>query len=306
MMLQSAGPLRHPALSSTARRGRSSTLTTRALFGFGKESESAREKRLEKEEQFRIQQEVLQSRKSGSWKKVRKKRERERSKQAWECFFCRLRQFNLLDLLSRPTTNAPPPPTTPGNKKSIKTKKQNVDTRRAKVSKYLRDPAFKKEIDEERRERLKREAAAEPQRTGFRIIVPINPIGTFFVCFCFPCFFLHLHLFSRLFPFSLSLSLLSFRNLNQGSRSTRRSASTSAFPTSTTGATFFFDFDVREKESRRRGGSFFVIFSLSSVKSSNNRWVDEDADFFKQIGRFFGGGKKKEGGDDDEPKGGKK
>ena len=109
MMLQSAGPLRHPALSSTARRGRSSTLTTRALFGFGKESESAREKRLEKEEQFRIQQEVLQSRKSGSWKKVRKKRERERSKQAWECFFCRLRQFNLLDLLSRPTTNAPPP-----------------------------------------------------------------------------------------------------------------------------------------------------------------------------------------------------
>lgn len=78
MMLQSAGPLRHPALSSTARRGRSSTLTTRALFGFGKESESAREKRLEKEEQFRIQQEVLQSRKSGSWKKVRKKREREK------------------------------------------------------------------------------------------------------------------------------------------------------------------------------------------------------------------------------------
>ena len=55
--------------------------------------------------------------------------------------------------------------------------KQDVDTRRAKVSKYLRDPAFKKEIDEERRERLKKEAAAEPQRTGFRIIVPVNPIG---------------------------------------------------------------------------------------------------------------------------------
>ena len=122
MMLQSAGPLRHPALSSTARRGRSSTLTTRALFGFGKESESAREKRLEKEEQFRIQQEVLQSRKSGSWKKVRKKRERERSKQAWECFFCRLRQFNLLDLLSRPTTNAPPPPPHPETKNLSKPK----------------------------------------------------------------------------------------------------------------------------------------------------------------------------------------
>ena len=37
----------------------------------------------------------------------------------------------------------------------------------------------------------------------------------------------------------------------------------------------------------------------------DNGWVDEDADFFKQIGRFFGGGKKKEGGDD-EQKGGKK
>ena len=46
--------------------------------------------------------------------------------------------------------------------------------------------------------------------------------------------------------------------------------------------------------------SFFFL-SLRAI-----RWVDEDADFFKQIGRFFGGGKKKEGGDDDEPKGGKK
>ena len=86
MMLQSAVPvqqqLRRPALSSsTNSRGRSSSLTTRALFG--KESESARNKRLEKEEQFRLQQEVLQSRRSGAWKKVRKregkgKRERKR------------------------------------------------------------------------------------------------------------------------------------------------------------------------------------------------------------------------------------
>ena len=51
-----------------------------------------------------------------------------------------------------------------------------MDTRRAKVSKYLRDPAFKKEIDEERRERLKKEADAEPKRTGFRVIIPVNPI----------------------------------------------------------------------------------------------------------------------------------
>ena len=55
--------------------------------------------------------------------------------------------------------------------------KGEVDTRRAKVSKYLRDPTFKKEVDEERRERLKKEADALPKRTGFRIIVPVNPIG---------------------------------------------------------------------------------------------------------------------------------
>lgn len=34
-----------------------------------------------------------------------------------------------------------------------------------------------------------------------------------------------------------------------------------------------------------------------------SRWVDEDADFLKQVGRFFGRGKKKEEG---EEKGGKK
>ena len=80
-MLHSAMPvqLRRPALSSSSRI-RSSSLTTRALFGFGKESEAAREKRLEKEEQFRLQQEVLQSRRAGAWKKVRKsKREKEKS-----------------------------------------------------------------------------------------------------------------------------------------------------------------------------------------------------------------------------------
>ena len=112
----------------------------------------------------------------------------------------------------------------------FKTKQQDVDTRRAKVSKYLRDPAFKKEIDEERRERLKKEAAAEPQRTGFRIIVPVNPIG------------------------------------------------------------------IPEYETER--------FDLR-LPYVDNGWVDEDADFFKQIGRFFGGGKKKEEGGEGK-KGGKK
>lgn len=111
------------------------------------------------------------------------------------------------------------------------TNKQDVDSRRAKVSKYLRDPAFKKEIDEERRERLKKEAAAEPQRTGFRIIVPVNPIG------------------------------------------------------------------IPEYETER--------FDLR-LPYVDNGWVDEDADFFKQIGRFFGGGKKKEGAEEEQKGGGKK
>ena len=95
-MLQSTVPqLRRPALSSSpssttnsARRGRSSSLTTRALFGFGKESEAARNKRLEKEEQFRLQQEVLQSRRTGAWKKVRKReKEREKEREIGACFF---------------------------------------------------------------------------------------------------------------------------------------------------------------------------------------------------------------------------
>ena len=46
-----------------------------------------------------------------------------------------------------------------------------------------------------------------------------------------------------------------------------------------------------------------LFFSLSQPQTTN-RWVDEDADFFKQIGRFFGGGKKKEEGGD--KKGGRK
>ena len=89
--------------------------------------------------------------------------------------FRRSRQFSTSSSRPRPTTTTKKTPKP--NQPPPKTNQQNVDTRRAKVSKYLRDPAFKKEIDEERRERLKREAAAEPQRTGFRIIVPVNPIG---------------------------------------------------------------------------------------------------------------------------------
>jgi hypothetical protein len=115
---------------------------------------------------------------------------------------------------------------------------QDVDERRGKVSRYNRDPTFKKQVDEERRARFKaaraeEEAAREPSR--FQIIIPVNPMG--------------------------------MPEYDGGER-----------------------FDLR-------------------LPYVDNGWVDEDADFFKQVGRFFGGGKKKkeaaeEGGD--RKKGGKK
>ena len=54
-----------------------------------------------------------------------------------------------------------------------------VKDRRAKASRYLNDPEFKKACDEENRRRFKeRQAMEEPEPTsGFRIIVPITPFG---------------------------------------------------------------------------------------------------------------------------------
>jgi hypothetical protein len=54
-----------------------------------------------------------------------------------------------------------------------------VKDRRAKASRYLNDPEFKKVCDEENRKKFKeRQAMEEPEPTsGFRIIVPITPFG---------------------------------------------------------------------------------------------------------------------------------
>ena len=54
-----------------------------------------------------------------------------------------------------------------------------VKDRRAKASRYLNDPEFKKACDEENRKKFKeRQAMEEPEPTsGFRIIVPITPFG---------------------------------------------------------------------------------------------------------------------------------
>jgi hypothetical protein len=106
-----------------------------------------------------------------------------------------------------------------------------MDERRGKVSRYNRDPAFKKQVDEERRARFlakkaEEEAAIGPSR--FRVIIPVNPMG--------------------------------MPEYDGGER-----------------------FDLR-------------------LPHVDNGWVDPDADFGKQVGRFFGGlfggGKKgEEGGD---------
>ena len=55
-----------------------------------------------------------------------------------------------------------------------------MDERRGKVSRYNRDPTYKKAVDEERRARVKAEkATAEAERGPARFIIPfpVNPIG---------------------------------------------------------------------------------------------------------------------------------
>ena len=57
---------------------------------------------------------------------------------------------------------------------------KDMDERRGKVSRYNRDPTYKKAVDEERRARVKAEkAAAEAERGPARFIIPfpVNPIG---------------------------------------------------------------------------------------------------------------------------------
>lgn len=108
-----------------------------------------------------------------------------------------------------------------------------VRERRAKASRYLNDPEYKKKCDEENRAKFKAQREAEKlanPEPKFGIIIPLAPFG--------------------------------MPEYDGGER-----------------------FDLR-------------------AKYADQGWVDEDADFFKQIGRFFGGGKsdKKE----DTPKGRKK
>lgn len=151
---------------------------TQALFGFGKKKEKT-ERELAKEEQIRIQQEVLARRKNNSWQK-------------------------------------------------------DVKERRAKASRYLNDPEFKKICDAENRAKFKAAREAEGPEPKFGIIIPIIPVG--------------------------------LPEYDGGER-----------------------FDLR-------------------LPYVDNGWVDEDADFGKQIARFFGMGKKtnEESGMKEDGKGKKK
>ena len=152
------------------------SVRTQALFGFGKKKNSEKtEWELEKEEQYRVQQEVLARRKGNSWQK-------------------------------------------------------DVTERRARASRYLNDPAFKKICDEENRQKFLAQKAEEEAEPRFGIIIPMAPFG--------------------------------MPEYDGGER-----------------------FDLR-------------------LPYVDNGWVDEDADFGKQIGRFFGMGKKKN--TEDEGKGKKK
>jgi hypothetical protein len=95
-----------------------------ALFGFGNKEEKS-EKELEREEQFRKQQEVLARRRSNSWQ-------------------------------------------------------AEVVERRKEVSRYLRDPAYKKQVDDEKRARFKAKKEQEEKENPvpkFGIIVPLAPFG---------------------------------------------------------------------------------------------------------------------------------
>lgn len=59
-----------PLLRRPARGGRPAT---QALFGFGKKKNGEKSQReLENEEQYRLQQEVLNRRKNNSWQKVKR------------------------------------------------------------------------------------------------------------------------------------------------------------------------------------------------------------------------------------------
>lgn len=157
-----------------ARRGVNSPC--KALFGWGKSDKERQKsaKELEREEEYRRQQEVLARRKNNSWQK-------------------------------------------------------EVKDRRARVTRYMKDPEFKKVIDEENRKKFLEKKAAEAPEPKFGIIIPLIPIG--------------------------------MPEYDGGER-----------------------FDLR-------------------LPYVDNGWVDDEADFGKQVGRFFGNlGKKKSSSKDDDRK----
>jgi len=134
----------------------------KALFGWGEKTGQKSAKELEREEEYRRQQEVLARRKNNSWQK-------------------------------------------------------EVKDRRARVTRYMKDPDFKKVIDEENRKKFLEKKAAEAPEPKFGIIIPLIPIG--------------------------------MPEYDGGER-----------------------FDLR-------------------LPYVDNGWVDDEADFGKQIGRFFGFGR---------------
>lgn len=117
-----AGNTLHATSTKAIRPAQTRLAPTQALFGFGKKKSEKTEAELEREEQYRAQQEVLARRKNNSWQK-------------------------------------------------------DVKERRARASRYLNDPEFKKICDEENRAKFKAAREAEGPEPKFGIIIPIIPVG---------------------------------------------------------------------------------------------------------------------------------
>ena len=54
---------------------------------------------------------------------------------------------------------------------------QDVAERRGKVRKYNTDPEYKKQVDDDKRERAKAQRKADPPVSLFDIVIPLAPFG---------------------------------------------------------------------------------------------------------------------------------
>ena len=54
---------------------------------------------------------------------------------------------------------------------------QDVVERRGKVRKYNTDPEYKKQVDDDKRERAKAQRKADPPVSLFDIVIPLAPFG---------------------------------------------------------------------------------------------------------------------------------